>query len=232
MLFGTITLWVTLLGTISALGFYLVANLRRAQNPDGGARWAKAGRIAYLAAALGVFASSATLGTLLVTHRFDVQYVYEHSARAMAPLYWFPAFWSGQEGSFLLWSFWISLLGIVLCLTSGSSERRVMPVYATTLMFLAIMLVVRSPFVPLDTQGQPVPTEGLGINPNLENYWMVIHPPTMFLGFASLSVLFAYALSALFWSDWDGWLRRALPWGLFGVCGPGSGDDDGRTLGL
>ncbi len=218
MLFGTITLWVTLIGTICALGFYLIANMRRIHDSDGGARWVKAGRIAFFAAVLGVFASAATLGTLLVTHQFDVQYVYEHSARAMAPLYWFPAFWSGQEGSFLLWSFWISLLGIILALTSGASERRVMPVYAATLLFLAIMLVVRSPFVPLDTQGQPVPTEGLGINPNLENYWMVIHPPTMFLGFASLSVLFAYALSALFWSDWDSWLRRALPWGLFGFA--------------
>ncbi len=62
------------------------------------------------------------------------------------------------------------------------------------------------------------PTEGLGLNPNLENYWMVIHPPTLFLGFAALTVPFAFALAALFWREWDGWLRRALPWGLFGFA--------------
>ena len=71
---------------------------------------------------LSVFAAAGTLGTLLVTHRFDVQYVYQHSARAMAPLYWFPSFWAGQEGSFLLWAFWTSVLGLVLAATSG--ERR------------------------------------------------------------------------------------------------------------
>ena len=136
----------------------------------------------------------------------------------MAPLYWFPSFWAGQEGSFLLWAFWISVLGIVLATTSGKAERRVMPIYGSVLLFLVVLLAVRSPFVPLDTQGMPVPTEGLGLNPNLENPWMVIHPPTLFLGFSSLTVPFAFALSALFWRDWDGWLRRALPWGLFGFA--------------
>ncbi len=137
----------------------------------------------------------------------------------MAPLYWFPSFWAGQEGSFLLWAFWTSILGVVLACTSGNAERRVMPIYGSR------------PAVPGRDAGRPlavraaghagaarVPTEGLGLNPNLENPWMVIHPPTLFLGFSSLAVPFAFALSALFWRDWDGWLRRALPWGLFGFA--------------
>ena len=61
---------------------------------------------------------------------------------------------------------------------------------------------------------------------------MVIHPPTLFLGFAALTVPFAFALAALFWREWDGWLRRALPWGLFGFAVLGSRHDDGRLLGL
>ena len=205
-LFGTIVVWVALAAIVASLGFYLF----------GGAEGAKRGRAAFFLAAGCVFAAAGTLGALLVTHRFDVSYVYQHSARAMAPLYWFPSFWAGQEGSFLLWSFWISVLGIVLALTSGKAERRVMPVYGSVLLFLVVLLTVRSPFVPLDTAGQPVPTEGLGLNPNLENPWMVIHPPTLFLGFSALTIPFAFALSALLWRDWDGWLRRALPWGLFG----------------
>ena len=138
----------------------------------------------------------------------------------MSPLYYFPSFWAGQEGSFLLWGFWISALGVVLACTSGASERRVMPIYGAVLLFLVGMVTLRSPFLPtLDEFGLPAtPSEGLGINPNLENYWMVIHPPTLFLGFAALTVPFAFALSALFWRDWDGWLRRALPWGLFGFA--------------
>jgi cytochrome c-type biogenesis protein CcmF len=207
-LFGTIAVWVTLASVAASICLYLF----------GGAKGAKWGRAAFFLAAAGIFSAAATLGILLVTHRFDVAYVYQHSARAMAPLYWFPSFWSGQEGSFLLWAFWISVLGIVLALTSGKAERRVMPIYACMLLFLATMLASCSPFVMLNTQGQPIPTEGLGLNPNLENYWMVIHPPTLFLGFSTLTVPFAFALSALFWRDWDGWLRRALPWSLFGFA--------------
>ena len=207
-LFGTIVIWVALAAIVASMGLYLCGGASRV-------RW---GRAAFLLAAACVFAAAVTLGDLLVTHRFDVSYVFQHSARAMAPLYWFPSFWSGQEGSFLLWAFWISVLGIVLARTSGSAERRVMPVYGSVLLFLVVMLAVRSPFVPLDTHGMPVPTEGLGLNPNLENPWMVIHPPTLFLGFSSLTVPFAFALSALLWRDWEGWLRRALPWGLFGFA--------------
>ncbi|MBV9849484.1 MAG: cytochrome c biogenesis protein CcsA [Armatimonadetes bacterium] len=207
-LFGTIVVWAALAALVASFGLYLF----------GGPRAAKWGRAAFFLAAACVFAAAATLGVLLVTHRFDVAYVFQHSARAMAPLYWFPAFWAGQEGSFLLWAFWISVLGVVLAITSGRAERRVMPIYGSVLLFLIVMLAVRSPFVPLDTQGQPVPTEGQGLNPNLENYWMVIHPPTLFLGFSALTVPFAFALSALFWRDWDGWLRRALPWSLFGFA--------------
>ena len=219
--FGTLCIWTALAALVASMTCYLVACARRGAL-DGGAGWTRGGRAAFLLAVAAVLGASATLGTLLVTHRFDVQYVYDHSARAMSPLYYFPSFWAGQEGSFLLWGFWISVLGVVLAWTSGSAERRVMPIYASVLLFLVGMVTIRSPFLPtVDQFGiQATPTEGLGLNPNLENYWMVIHPPTLFLGFAALTVPFAFALAALFWrgdlaSVNDGWLRRALPWGLF-----------------
>ena len=219
--FGTLCIWTALAALVASMTCYLVACARRGAL-DGGAGWTRGGRAAFLLAVAGVLGASATLGTLLVTHRFDVQYVYDHSARAMSPLYYFPSFWAGQEGSFLLWGFWISVLGVVLAWTSGGAERRVMPIYASVLLFLVGMVTIRSPFLPtVDQFGiQATPTEGLGLNPNLENYWMVIHPPTLFLGFAALTVPFAFALAALFWrgdlaSVNDGWLRRALPWGLF-----------------
>lgn len=222
--FGTISLWTALVAVVGSIALYLAANAKRG-NPPVAAKLTCGGRGLFVVAACSVLAAAATLGALLVTHRFDVQYVYEHSARAMAPLYWFPSFWAGQEGSFLLWAFWTAILGVVLAVTSGNAERRVMPIYGVVLLFLAVLLVIRSPFVPtLDQFGlRDTPSEGLGLNPNLENPWMVIHPPTMFLGFASLAIPFAFALSALFWKakdeeSNDGWLRRALPWGLFGFA--------------
>ncbi len=219
--FGTLAVWTALAALVASMTCYLVASARRGAS-DGGTGWARGGRAAFLLAVAGVLGACGSLGTLLVTHRFDVQYVYDHSARAMSPLYYFPSFWAGQEGSFLLWGFWIALLGVVLACTSGAAERRVMPVYSSVLLFLVGMVTIRSPFLPtLDQFGiQVTPAEGLGLNPNLENYWMVIHPPTLFLGFAALTVPFAFALAALFWRGDlavanDGWLRRALPWGLF-----------------
>jgi len=222
--FGTICIWTTLAALVASMTCYLVACVRRG-SADGGAPFVRAGRAAFVLAALGVFGTSAALGTLLVTHRFDVQYVYDHSARAMSPLYYFPSFWAGQEGSFLAWGFWIAVLGVVLAWTAGPSERRVMPIYASVLLFFIGMLVVKPPFLPTTDQFgiQVTPAEGLGLNPLLENYWMVIHPPTLLLGFAALTVPFAFALAALFWRGElstvnDGWLRRALPWGLFGFA--------------
>ena len=223
-LFGTIAVWTALAALVISLTCYLVACAKRGA-ADGGALWVRGGRAAFFLAVASVFSAAAAMGTLLVTHRFDVQYVYDHSARAMSPLYYFPSFWSGQEGSFLAWGFWIAALGVVLALTSGPAERRVMPIYGSVLLFFVAMLVVKPPFLPTtDEFGAHVtPAEGLGLNPLLENYWMVIHPPTLLLGFAALTAPFAFALSALFWRGElspvnDGWLRRALPWGLFGFA--------------
>lgn len=224
MLFGTLMIWTALLALLGSAGAYLAAGTRMQE--DVRLRLTRAARVLFCVAAGGVLLAAGTLGALLVTHRFDVAYVYLHSARAMAPLYWLPSFWAGQEGSFLLWAFWTSILGVVLCVTSGKAERRVMPVYSVVLLFLVAMLTFRSPFVSTALSAQVpdavrlmgTPTEGLGLNPNLENPWMVIHPPTLFLGFAALAVPFSFALSALLWRDWDGWLRRALPWGLFGFA--------------
>ncbi len=216
-LLGTTAIWIAVASLILSMSSYLLACVRR-DAPGNGAAFVRVGRAAFGLAAAATLGTAAVLGTLLVTHRFDVQYVYDHSARAMSPLYYFPSFWAGQEGSFLLWGFWIAILGVVLAGTAGAAERRVMPIYGAVLLFLMGMLVIKPPFLPTtDSFGiQVTPTEGLGLNPNLENYWMVIHPPTLFLGFAALTVPFAFALAALGWREWDGWLKRALPWGLFG----------------
>ena len=215
LLFGTITVWIALAALLASSALYIAAGARGRGTPRG-LIVVRLARGLFILAALCIVAAAGTLGALLVTHRFDAAYVYEHSARGMAPLYWFPSFWAGQEGSFLLWAFWTALLGIVLACTSGPAENRVMPVYNSILVFLVGMLLIRSPFLPLDTQGGPVPLEGLGLNPNLENPWMVIHPPTLFLGFSSLAVPFSFALAALFHRSWQSWLRQAVPWALFG----------------
>jgi len=213
LVLGNAAIWTVIVALLVSIGCYLRAAQGTGSIHD---RMARFGRCAFVVAALCVMLEAVVLGVLLVTHRFDVKYVYEHSARAMAPLYWFPSFWAGQEGSFLLWAFWTAILGVVLARTSGPMERRVMPIYAMIQLFLGCMAAIKSPFLLLHPDGGPAPTEGLGLNPNLENPWMVIHPPTLFLGFASLNVPFVFAMAALLWKDWGSWLKRAMPWALFG----------------
>lgn len=179
------------------------------------------GRRAYLGAAACVLVAATLLQILLQEHRFDVEYVYHYSARGLNPFYLLATFWAGQEGSFLLWAFWIALLGVIVDARCGTlMGHRVMPFYGAILGFLMIILTIKSPFAPAPG---PLQSDGMGLQPLLENPWMVIHPPTLFLGFALSAVPFAYCMAALAHGDNESWYRPIWPWALlcFGVLGFG-----------
>jgi cytochrome c-type biogenesis protein CcmF len=125
-------------------------------------------------AAVTVVAASAYLMFLIATHQFQVAYVAAFSAKRDAAKYLFAAFWGGQEGSILLWTLWTALIGTVLAWRAGGKEAKVWPILGVVQAFLLTLLLVKSPFA----LGQgPVPAEGMGLNPLLQNPWMLIHPP-------------------------------------------------------
>ncbi|HEV8118310.1 MAG TPA: cytochrome c biogenesis protein CcsA, partial [Thermoanaerobaculia bacterium] len=171
-----------------------------------------AARTAYAAFATCVLAAAGTLMTLLVQHRFDVAYVNAYSSRELPFHFLISTFWAGQEGSFLLWCTWGALIGLVVWRSAKEQEAPVMIVYIGTFLGLVAILCKQSPFKLLPP---PVPADGVGLNPLLQDPWMVIHPPVMFSGFASLSVPFSFAIAALWKKRWDGWVTRAIPWALF-----------------
>jgi cytochrome c-type biogenesis protein CcmF len=174
--------------------------------------------LAYYVATASLVGVCAVLSLLLMTHDFSVDYVYRYSSRELPAGYLFATFWAGQDGSFLLWAFWIAVLGLILARSVSPLIRaRVMSVYCPVLFFLLLLLAVRNPFAPfVPSLGQPLhPADGIGLNPLLENPWMVVHPPTLFLGFAGLTVPFSFALAALLWGDDHDWYRRSWPWVLF-----------------
>ncbi|HEY6929000.1 MAG TPA: cytochrome c biogenesis protein CcsA, partial [Thermoanaerobaculia bacterium] len=144
--------------------------------------------------------------------RFDVAYVNSYSSRDLPTHFLISTFWAGQEGSFLLWCFWGSLIGLFVWRSAKEQEAPVMIVYLATFLGIVAILCKQSPFRLLPP---PVPADGVGLNPLLQDPWMVIHPPVMFSGFASLSVPFAFAIAALWKKRWDGWIARAIPWALF-----------------
>ncbi|NCU03943.1 MAG: cytochrome c biogenesis protein CcsA [Chitinophagaceae bacterium] len=162
-------------------------------------------------------------------------------------------FWEGQEGSFLLWSFWHCVLGAIIILREKKWEAPVM----TTISFMQFALATMvlgiyffdfklgsNPFVLMRDQGMLSPEQfpigfdaqghlrsdylsfirdGNGLNPLLQNYWMTIHPPVLFLGFASTIVPFAFAIAGLWKKDYSGWVLPARPWAIFsaGILGLG-----------
>ena len=162
----------------------------------------------------------------------------------MAMKYIFACFWEGQEGSFILWTFWHVVIGLILIKTAKSYEAPVMLMLSLVQVFLASMLlgiivfkirIGMNPFLLLrehpDFMNLPFvksPTyltklDGRGLNPLLQNYWMTIHPPTLFLGFALTVVPFAYAFAGVWKKDYENWQKPALPWTFIGIGILGTG---------
>ncbi len=165
----------------------------------------------YYAFTFSIVLASVLLLSRLLVHDFRISYVASYSGRDLPFYYLFSTFWAGQEGSFLLWLFWGSLIGLFVLRSAKEQEAPVMIVYIASFIGIVAILVKQSPFRFL----AQIPADGQGLNPLLQDPWMVIHPPVMFSGFASLSVPFAFAIGALWMKRWDGWVVRAMPWALF-----------------
>ena len=207
-------------------------------------------RIAFNVHGLAVIGIAGTLFFMLFNHYFEYQYVWQHSNMEMNMKYILSCFWEGQEGSFLLWTFWNMVLGMILKkqLKGGEWEMPVMTIVALVQVFLASMIlgiyvfdfkIGTNPFLLLrefpDYRNLPftqmpdylsklmrmMPPRGL--NPLLMNYWMTIHPPTLFLGFASTLVPFAFSIAALWNRKYTEWQKLALPWTYFGILVLGIG---------
>lgn len=212
--------------------------------------WTNLGRIGFYVNIVSIIGIGSTLFYLILNHYYEYNYVSQHSSNSLPVYYIISAFWEGQEGSFWLWAFWQSLIGAILIWKAKTWENGVMTVIAFSQLFLTSMLlgveifgqrVGSSPFILLrdakDLKAM-VPvfsdpenyknylkffTDGKGLNPLLQNYWMVIHPPTLFLGFASMVVPFAYAIAALWERRFKDWVKPVLPWALFAVMILGTG---------
>jgi cytochrome c-type biogenesis protein CcmF len=166
----------------------------------------------------------------LLTSDFRMVYVAAHSNRSMPPLYKFAAWWGGQEGSLLLWSWLLSCYSAVVLLTNRHKHRGIMPYVTATLMttqvfFLILNAFVSNPFKMLAV-GREITSasDGQGLNPLLQYWAMAIHPPTLYLGYVGFAVPFAFAMGALITREpGDAWLHTIRRWTLvtwlFQSCG-------------
>ncbi len=185
-----------------------------------GGRWGypellESAKNAVLAAGGLATIASAVLIYLLLTHDFGVRYVYQHTSTYLPTVYTLSAFWAGQEGSLLLWLWLLAILTAIVALLRQAWSQELQP-YALAFLafseaFLALVLVfVSDPFAEI-----PRPVEGFGLNPLLQNFWMIIHPPVVFVGYAAYTIPFAFAFAALV-SDHldDQWVRGIRRWNI------------------
>ncbi|MEO1449247.1 MAG: cytochrome c biogenesis protein CcsA, partial [Bacteroidota bacterium] len=344
---------------VSMLSFW-VADQREGLEKE---QWIRFGVWGFRIHALGILGIIGTLFALIYTHNYSYHYVWSHSSNELPVYYMISCFWEGQEGSFLLWCFWHSVLGLIVMHRRNSWTPGVMAIIASVELILTSMLLgiyingawvsgiyvlaailpglylgwrfaqqrellplqgnfhlasacmaglfllmmVRgqlgfepflfpsggnlslsgfafwmytlgliaysvlflvylakssrqegfdiwepiagaaligisiaglwyapelwkagsTPFIKLkavfpdeaiyQTNPDFVPSNGTGLNPLLQNYWMVIHPPTLFLGFASTLIPFSYVMAALIRRDYTGWIKPSLPWTSFSV---------------
>lgn len=205
-------------------------------------KWIRFARTVFFIEAFSLLIVFASIFYICSHHYFEYFYAYKHASKELEPKYLLACIWEGQEGSFLLWALWHCGLGTVLIFTAKKREAPVMTIVNAAQFFLVMMIlgiyifntrIGSSPFVltrnelagPIFSQPDYLTyiKDGVGLNVLLRNYWMVIHPPILFLGFASTIVPISFAYSSLFTKDWGGWVKAALPWTLFSACVLGTG---------
>ncbi len=183
---------------------------------SGGAFWASAlgrteysslGRRAYYMQVFLAAAASLYLFILIFSHDFSIKYVHDYSSSDLPTFFLMSTFWAGQEGTYLLWFLLSSLFGLAILKRGGQYTSTAMVFYSLINIFLTVMLTIVTPFKSLGF----MPPEGAGLNPLLQDYWMVIHPPVMFCAFAMAGIPFALGMAALVKRDFSGWPTIAFP---------------------
>lgn len=203
------------------------------------------GRWLFIFQSLFVVLGAAVLYYIIFNHYFEYSYVWQYSSIDMSTKFIISCFWAGQDGSFLIWIILQAIIGLILIKSSGKMENRVMSIYALAQFFLITMVlgleffgikIGNSPFVLIRELPQNIGdvffkdpnylqyiTDGNGLNPLLENPWMVIHPPVLFLGYAAALAPFCYAMASLWKKDYNIWIKASLPWVLFALISLGAG---------
>lgn len=155
------------------------------------------------------------LGTLFANDQFEFLYVFGHGDAETDLRYKIAGIWAGQQGSFLLWAATTCLFGLFALPRVGPYRQWYRLFFCVFLVVLCGILAYETPFDVARVNGVALlPKTGVGLVPSLQNYWVIIHPPTIFLGFGSLAVTAAYAFAAMATGNLIAWVPLARPWAI------------------
>lgn len=184
----------------------------------------------YVLFASVVWNSGFLLYNILVNN-FQYSYIWEYSSKDLPFYLKISSFFAGQEGSFLLWNLLLLIIAIPFFRYSKKFEydKIVKPIYLAFVLILSLLIMFKSPFqtlwdkFPNDVKPGFMPFDGHGLNPVLQNVWIAIHPPVLFLGYTLIFIPYVLALAGLIKKDYQGWAEIAYPWILLssGILGAG-----------
>ena len=179
-------------------------------------------------ALVGVFAAAAVAALVLLnafrTRDFSFTYVAQHSSLKLPFPYSFTAFWGGQEGSLLLWLLVLTGLGSAALLLNRELIRRLLPWTVPVLGGVAVFFTVVLSFVASPFARQVAPADGVGLTPSLQNPYMVIHPPLLYLGYVGMTIPFVFAAGAMISGRTDErWIVVTRRWTLLAWAALGIG---------
>jgi cytochrome c-type biogenesis protein CcmF len=235
-IFVLIAFTASLLATIA---YFIAAKKTDLAEKNSWISYARVSFFVQIAAVLTVFGC---IFYICFHHYLEYLYAYKHTSKELEFKYLLACIWEDQSGSFLLWTIWHCVLGIILIKKTKEWEAPVMTVVSLAQVFLAMMImgvyifgtkIGNSPFVltrneingPIfsRTDYLSLIKDGVGLNVLLRNYWMVIHPPILFLGFASTIVPFAFAYAGMQTKRLGDWVKPAIPYALFSAAVLGVG---------
>ncbi len=211
-LFGSALIVLVMLCAAYTFSVAVVAGSTRRVRTLQAARFGAYGTVALIAVTV------LCLAYAFVSHDFRLRYVSHYSDRGMSTIYLFTALWGGQDGSILWWLFLLSIYIGACVWWLGNKYLELQPYVLATLMVIIIFFCTLMMFAanPFSTSVGGARVDGEGLNPLLQNFYMIIHPPSLYVGFVGCSVPFAFCVAALITGRLDvEWIRASRKWMLF-----------------
>src|SRR5580765_2210446 len=185
----------------------------------GSRRLAESGTGAFYLITALMTAATAVIVNAFLTDDFSMKYVQHYTDRVQPLFYKITSYWGGLDGSIMFWVFLLSILSSIAVYVNRERHRELIPyvvaiISTVQMFFLFLMVAHKNPF--MQTLGD-LPVDGEGLNPSLQNYWMVIHPPSLYTGFVTMTIPYAFGMAALITGHLDdAWLRAVRRWTMFG----------------
>jgi cytochrome c-type biogenesis protein CcmF len=195
--------------------YSIFANVYGARS--GRADFIVSGRHALWAMCAMVTIAVVTLWNGLLRSDFTLEYVASYSSTTLPTVYKFTSLWGGQQGSLLFWTWLLSIFTSIAAFQNRRRNPDTAPYALAVMAGVAIFFLFMLNFItrPFDLIS-PVPVEGSDLNPLLQNYWMAIHPPSLYTGYVSSTVPFAFGAAALITGKLDdSWIRSTRRWAIF-----------------